>query len=68
MEGRGGDLEAKADDHHGEREEGQQRRPAIAQPSGNGGDGGRSGGAERQRDAVEEECGREGAEQEVLNG
>ena len=33
MEGRGGDLEAKADQHHGQRQEGHARRRAVASPA-----------------------------------
>ena len=68
MERRGGDLEAEADDHHGEREEGHAWRRTAAKAGGDRGDAGGTGGAECERNAVEEERGGKRAEQEVLDG
>ena len=68
VEGRGGDFEENADEH--ERQRGDDQGLILR--------GGRelrdlvdlrgSGGAEDERDAVEQKCGGEGAEEEVLDG
>ncbi len=68
MERSGGDLEAQADKDEGEGGEGEGRGRSGLEAEGDGVDVGRAGGPERESDAVKEEGGGEGAEQEVLDG
>ena len=66
VEGSERDLEAEADEHHRDGEDGEVRRGGGRDAVVDGGDGGGAGCAEAERDAVEEECGGEAAEQEVF--
>jgi len=68
VEGSGGNLEAEAYDDEGEGGEGKGRGGGGFEAVGDGVDVGGTGGSEGKRDAVEEEGGSEGTEEEVLEG
>ena len=68
VEGRGGDLEENADEHERQRGENEGLILRDGREVGDLVDLRGSGGAEDERDAVEQERGGEGAEEEVLDG
>ena len=68
VEGRGGDFEENADEHERQRGENEGLILRGGRECGDLVDLRGSGGAEDERDAVEQECGGEGAEQEVFDG
>jgi hypothetical protein len=63
-----GNLEKNSDKHHGEGAFDEKLILCVCGAAGDVVDGGGAGGAEDEGDAVEEECGGEGAEKEVLDG